>query len=124
MTFSEICEIDFKDTKLSGLARNCLASEGATKIGDLIDVNVKRLEKIPNLGAVKIREIIKVMNEYGIRLEGQERFDKKKGEIPWVKKLIEEAVAKERDECLMLANLAAAMYLPAKAVVEAIEAKT
>jgi len=124
MTYSEICEINLKDTKLSGLTVNCLFSEGATKVGDLVDVNVKRLERIPNLGAVKIRDIIKMMNEYGIRLEGQERYDKKKGEIPWVKKMIQEAVATERAECLMLANLAAAMYLPAKAVVEAIEAKT
>lgn len=124
MTFNEICEINLEDTELSILAINCLRSEGATKVGDLVNISIRRLQRIPNFGAVKVRDTIKMMNKYGIRLEGQERYDKKKAEIPWVKKLIQEAVAAERAECLFLANVAASMYLPAKAVVEAIETKT
>ena len=77
MTFNEICEINLTDTKITPRSRNCLINAGLTKVSDLIDISVNKLKKIPNLGAVGIREIIKIMNEYGFKLKGQENFEKK-----------------------------------------------
>ena len=111
--------IEVKDMKISGRAKNCLKSAGVKTVKDLLDVEAWELLRVPNLGRKSVEEIIEYLGEIGHSLKGQNKFYKCKQQLPWVVKLIEEAVAAERIGCFDAAYDAHAT----EAVLDAIRAR-
>jgi len=94
----EIINIDIKDTTLSGRTKNCCQYAGIQTVGVLTQLEAWELLRIPNMGRKSVEEIIHFLNNFGLTLKGQDKFYKRKQQLPWVVKMIEEAVAKERKE--------------------------
>lgn len=94
----EIIGMEIKDTTLSGRTKNALRYAGIDYVSVLTQVSANDLLKIPNLGRKSIEEIIELLSQYGHELQGQDKFYKQKKKLPWVVKLIEEAVSKERED--------------------------
>jgi len=95
----EIIDMEIKDTTLSGRTKNCCQYAGIRTVGVLMRLEAWELLRIPNMGRKSVEEIIKFFGQYGYELQGQDKFYKQKKQLPWVVKLIEEAVAQERDAC-------------------------
>jgi len=95
----EIINIDIKETSLPVRVKNCLAAGNIKNVEQLLQLEVWQLKRIPNLGMKSAKEIIEYVNSLGYELKGQDSFDKNKAKLPWVTKLIDEAVAKERENC-------------------------
>lgn len=95
----EIINIDIKDTPLSGRTKNCLKFAGIEYVSTLPQLEAWELLRIPNMGRKSVEEVIEYLHSLGISLKGQDKFYKQKKKLPWVVKLIDEAVVKERLAC-------------------------
>ena len=95
----EITNIEIKDTPLPVRVQNCLSAASIKNVEQLLQLEAWRLKTIPNLGIKSIKEIIEYVNSLGCELKGQDAFDKNKAKLPWVIRLIDEAVDKERKNC-------------------------
>ena len=105
----EIINIDIKDTTLSGRTKNCCQYAGIQTVGVLTQLEAWELLHIPNMGRKSVEEIIELLSHFGLTLKGQDKFYKRKQQLPWVVKLIEEAVAQEREACAKLIEAEAGM---------------
>ena len=87
MTDQKIVEFPLSETRLTVRTLNCLASENIITFTQLSKKSYSSLMRVSGLGAKSIAEIVELVNSYGVRIDGQERYDKKRQGIPWVKKL-------------------------------------
>jgi hypothetical protein len=99
MKKENILDMELKETSLTVRTRNCLLASQIYTFKDLLDKSYTYFWKIDGIGAKSVAEIIEMVNSHGYTVENQDFFYKKKASLPWVKKLIEEAVAKEREAC-------------------------
>lgn len=99
MTQNEIMNIQIKDTPLSGRTKNCLKFAGIEYVSNLTRLEALELLGVPNMGRRSVEEVIEYLSSLGFTLKGQDKFYKRKQKLPWVVKLIEEAVIKEREAC-------------------------
>ena len=106
MTQDEIIDIEIKDTTLSGRTKNALKAAGVFHVGVLVRFEACDLLRIPDMGRKSVEDVIEYLNQIGYSLKGQDKFYKQKKNLPWVSKLIEEAVLQERDDCSVRANIA------------------
>jgi hypothetical protein len=104
MTKDEIIDIEIKNTELSIRTKNSLRFAGIHHVGVLVLCEAWELMRIPNIGRKSAEEIIEYLNQLGYSLKGQDKFYKQKKNLPWVVKLINEAVAQEREACAKLAE--------------------
>jgi len=95
----EIMDIEIKDAPLSGRTKNCLKFAGIQYVSTLPQLEAMELLHIPNMGRKSVEEVIEYLHSIGVALKGQDKFYKRKQQLPWVVRLIEEAVAKERLAC-------------------------
>jgi predicted DNA-binding helix-hairpin-helix protein len=95
----EIIGMEIKDTTLSGRTKNALRYAGIDYVSILTHISANELLRIPNMGRKSVEEIIEFLGQFRYELKGQDKFYKRKQQLPWVVKLIEEAVAQEREAC-------------------------
>ena len=57
------------DLNLDVRAMNCLEAEGIHTIGDLCNQHTYNLTKIPNLGKITLKNIVKALAEHGLKLK-------------------------------------------------------
>lgn len=102
----QILDMEIKDTKLSVRTKNCLKFSGIEHVSTLQQLEAWELLRIPNMGRKSVEQVIEFLSSHGITLKGQDKFYKRKQQLPWVVKLIDEAVAQERARCSARADVA------------------